>query len=171
MSNYEPSIPIIIGQINGLYGIRGWVKIFSYTSPITNILNYSPWLVYRQGQWQTMSLCEGQAHGKGIIARLEAIHDRDEAAGLIGAEIAIEREQLLPVSADEYYWTDLKGLTVVNCEGVTLGQVDHLVETGANDVLVLKGSRERLIPFVLEHVILEVDLTQRVIRVDWEADF
>jgi 16S rRNA processing protein RimM len=78
---------------------------------------------------------------------------------------------LPPAPEGEYYWTDLIGLTVINREGVTLGQVDHLLETGANDVLVVKGERERLIPFLLELVVLEVDLAQRMLRVDWEEDF
>ncbi len=165
------STRLIIGQISGLYGVRGWVKVFSYTSPITNILNYAPWQLYQQGQWQKVTVSEGQAQGKGIIVHLEDIHDRDEAAHLLGADIAINREQLPPISVGEYYWADLIGLTVINKEGITLGKVDHLVETGANDVLVLKGERERLIPFVLDHVILKVDLAQQILLVDWDADF
>lgn len=161
----------MIGRISGLHGVRGWIKVFSYTSPITNILNYSPWQLYQHGQWRTLTVSEGQAHGKGIIARLESIPDRDEAARLLGAEIAVNREQLPPAPEGEYYWTDLIGLTVINHKGVTLGKIDHLLETGANDVLVVKGERERLIPFLLELVILDVDLAQRVLRVDWEEDF
>jgi len=162
---------VIIGRINGLYGVRGWLKVFSYTSPITNILNYSPWHLYQHGQWRTVSLSEGQAHGKGIIVRLETIHNRDEAARLLGSDIAINREQLPPTAKGEYYWADLIGLTVVNRENVALGQVDHLLETGANDVLVVKGERERLIPFLLEQVVVDVDLAQKVLRVDWDEDF
>jgi len=163
---------IIIGRINGLYGIHGWVKIYSYTSPITQILEYSPWQLCLKGQWQTLSMYEGKGHGKGIIARLDSSHDRDEAARLLGADIAIFRSQLPPISEDEYYWNDLIGLTVINHHGITLGTVDHLLETaGANDILAVKGNKEYLIPFVLERVILEVNLTQRIIRVDWDEDF
>jgi 16S rRNA processing protein RimM len=161
----------MLGRINGLYGIRGWLKVYSYTSPITNIFNYSPWQLCLHGQWQTVSVCEKKTHGKGIIVRLESIHDRNEAARLLGADIAVYRSQLPTAPEDEYYWADLIGLTVINREGITLGQVDHLLETGANDVLVLKGERERLIPFLLRRVVLEVDLTQRVLRVDWNVDF
>ncbi len=161
----------MIGHISGLYGVRGWVKIFSYTRPIKNILNYSPWQLGQNGQWQTISVSEGRAQGKGIIARFESINDRDQASRLLGAEIAVERQQLPQPSDGEYYWADLIGLTVINREGITLGQVDHLLETGANDVLVLKGERERLIPFLLEQVVLDVDLAQSVLRVDWGADF
>jgi 16S rRNA processing protein RimM len=162
---------IIIGKLNGLYGIRGWVKVFSYASPITQILEYSSWQLCQKGQWQTLSICEGKAHGKGIIARLESSHDRDEAARLLGADIAIFRSQLPPAPKGEYYWNDLIGFSVINHDGITLGTVDHLLETGANDILVLKGEKEYLIPFVLVKVILEVNLTQRIIRVDWDKDF
>ncbi|KHD06063.1 ribosome maturation factor RimM [Candidatus Thiomargarita nelsonii] len=162
---------VSIGRINGLYGVRGWIKVFSYARPITNILNYSPWQLYQHGQWQTVSLSEGQAHGKGIIARLDSISNRDEAARLVGSEIAVNREQLPPTPKGEYYWADLIGLTVVNREDITLGQVDHLLETGANDVLVVKGERERLIPFLREQVVVDVDLAQGVLRVDWDEDF
>jgi len=162
---------VSIGRINGLYGVRGWIKVFSYARPITNILNYSPWQLYQHGQWQTVSLSEGQAHGKGIIVRLDSISNRDEAARLVGSEIAVNREQLPPTPKGEYYWADLIGLTVVNREDITLGQVDHLLETGANDVLVVKGERERLIPFLPEQVVVDVDLAQSVLRVDWDEDF
>ncbi len=162
---------IMIGRISGLYGVRGWVKVFSYTCPIKNILNYSPWQLGKNGLWQTIAVSEGRSQGKGIIARLESIIDRDQASRFLGAEIAVERQQLPQLADGEYYWADLIGLTVINREGVTLGRVDHLLETGANDVLVVKGERERLIPFLLEHVVLDVDLAQSVLRVDWGVDF
>ena len=167
----EQPTRVLLGRISGLFGVQGWVKVFSYTSPIINILNYSSWQLCQQGQWQAMSVCEGKAHGKGIIARLDSIHDRDEATRLIGADIAVDREQLPQTAGDEYYWTDLIGLTVINREGITLGQVDYLLETGANDVLVIKGERERLIPFVLSHTVLDIDLVQRVLQVDWDVHF
>lgn len=160
-----------LGKINGLYGIQGWVKIFSYTSPITNILYYSPWLISRQGQWQTMDVEDGRLQGKGLIVKLASCHDRDQAMTLQGAEIAIYRAQLLPPQADEYYWVDLIGLTVLNRQGLVLGQVDHLIETGANDVLVVKGEKEYLIPFLRDQVVLKVDLSNRLLQVDWDATF
>lgn len=167
----EQPTRVILGRINGLYGVRGWVKVFSYTNPITNILNYSPWQLYQQGQWQTLSVREGKRHGKGIIACLDLHHDRDKVTNLVGAEIAVWRSQMPNTLDNEYYWADLVGLTVINHQGITLGQVDYLLETGANDVLVLKGEQERLIPFLPKRVIQEVDLVGRVLRVDWQEDF
>lgn len=162
---------VTLGQINGLYGIQGWVKVFSYTAPKTNILNYSSWQLYYQDSWHVHTMCAGQAQGKGLIAQLSGCQTRDQAAQLLGAEIAIDRQQLPTLNAEEYYWTDLIGLQVINQDDIHLGQVAHLFATGANDVLVLSGERERLIPFLLDSVILEIDLTQRRLRVDWDAHF
>jgi 16S rRNA processing protein RimM len=158
---------VIVGQIRGLYGVRGWVKVYSFTDPITNLINYSPWFVNQK----ILVVSQAKAHGKGIIAQFESINDRDEAASLLGAEIAIDREQLPTTAIDEFYWHDLIGLTVINHEGITLGKVDSLIATGANDVLVVSGECERLIPFVINHVILEVNLVQALMRVNWDADF
>ncbi|MDM8567668.1 ribosome maturation factor RimM [Candidatus Halobeggiatoa sp. HSG11] len=158
---------ITVGRINGLYGVKGWLKIFSYTDPISNILDYSPWLL----QGQTLKLQDGRLYNKGIIAKFDSIDDRDIAAQLLDLDIMITREQLPVEPEDEYYWTDLEGLTVINQEGINLGQIDHMLETGANDVAVVKGERQRMIPFVLKHVITKVDLTKRILLVDWDADF
>ena len=167
----EEAERLIIGRINGLYGVRGWVKIYSHTDPISNILDYTPWQLWQHGAWHTVAVQQGQVHGKGIIACLAGYSDRDQAARLLGADIAIFRDQLPPPPPDEYYWSDLIGLTVINQAAETLGVVEALLETGAHDVLVVKGERERLIPFVLEQGVLAVDLEARQIRVDWEADF
>lgn len=162
--------PIVVGRIAGLFGVRGWVKVFSHTQPLDNILRYSPWLVLRDGQWQPMKPVAGRRHGKGIVAHIEGCDDRDAAAALVGCDIAVARSQLPRAEADEIYWADLIGLKVVTLEGVALGVVDHLLETGANDVVVVRGERERLLPYV-EQVICEVDLDGGLLRVDWDPEF
>ncbi len=158
---------VIVGQIRGLYGVRGWVKVFSYTDPITNIINYSPWFVNQK----MLAVSQAKAHGKGIIAKFESINDRDQAATLLGAELVIDREQLPATVTDEFYWHDLIGLTVINHKGISFGKVASLIATGANDVLVVSGERERLIPFVMNDVILEVNLVEATLRVNWDVDF
>jgi len=123
-----------------------------------------------QGEWRATKVLEGKRHGKSVIAHLEGVDDRDHAATLIGSDIAIPREELPAAEDGSYYWADLEGLQVVHRDGTDLGRVAYLMETGANDVLVTEGERERLIPFIAEKVILDVDFDKGVISVDWEWD-
>lgn len=144
--------------------------MFSYTQPREAILDYDSWYLKRDDKWQPAGLLEGKKHGKAIIAHVEGVDDRDEATRLIGHDIAVSRDELPEVERDTYYWTDLEGLRVVHRDGTELGTVAYLLETGANDVLVVQGETERLIPFVADKVILDVDLKDGVISVDWEWD-
>lgn len=162
---------IILGRVSGLFGVRGWVKVHSYTDPPDNIVGYRPWRVGCRGEWRSMAVRDGRRQGRAIIAHLAGIDDRDGAASLIGCDIAVPRSQLPPPQAGEYYWVDLEGLRVETTEGVDLGRVDHLLETGANDVLVVQGDRERLIPFVEPDVVTAVDFDAGLIRVAWDPDF
>ncbi|HED17568.1 MAG TPA: ribosome maturation factor RimM [Gammaproteobacteria bacterium] len=159
------------GRISGLYGVRGWVKVYSYTQPRDNIIQYSPWLIKLNGQWRKFEIAEGRAHGKGVIVRLEGYQDRTGATELIGSDIEIRREQLPELTEDEYYWSELEGMEVRTNSGQSLGVVDHLLETGANDVLVIKGERERLIPYLRDDVIIDIDRQKKMIIVDWDPDF
>lgn len=162
---------LTIGKISGVFGVKGAVKVFSYTDPRENILTYPVWILSKNAAFKTIKLVTGQPQGKAIVATLDGIIDRDQAAELNGWEILIERAQLPLIAPDEYYWADLQGLSVITTEGVLLGVVDHLLETGANDVLVVKAERERLIPFLREQTIKSVDLSLGQIVVDWDPDF
>jgi 16S rRNA processing protein RimM len=163
---------IVVGRIVGLYGVRGWVKVFSHTQPRENILGYTTWYLKRDGEWVGIALEEGRTQGKGIVAKLQGCDDRDAAAGLMETSVAIRREQLPPAAPGEYYWADLKGLRVSNLDGVELGRVSHLQETGANDVLVVRqGKQERLIPFVQGQFVTDIDLEKGEMTVDWDPDF
>lgn len=171
---------LTLGRVAGVYGVKGWVKIRSETRPIENLFDYNPfWLAQKSGfgtgfeaKW-----VESKSHGDGLIARItgpdgQVIEDRDVAAGLIGAEIQIERSQLPPAEDGQYYWFDLVGLDVQNVEGVKLGKVETLVSNGAQDVLVVQdGETERLIPFVHGHIIRSVSLEQGLIVADWQRDW
>lgn len=160
-----------LGRIVGLYGVRGWVKVYSYTDPPENILQLVPWYLRKQGQWREVDRFEGRRHGKGVIARIGDVTDRDQAAGLINIDIAIPRSRLPELPDEEFYWTDLEGLTVVTTTGVTLGVVSHLIETGANDVLVVRNpERERLVPYT-DAVVRTVDLATGTLTVDWDPEF
>jgi 16S rRNA processing protein RimM len=162
---------VILGRVAGVYGVKGWVRVHSDTAPRENILSYAPWLLRRNGDWEAWDVEEGHRHGKGVVARLAGVGDRDVAATFVGADIAVPRERLGGPGAGEYYWTDLEGLEVVTTRGVVLGIVDHLFETGANDVMVVTGDRERLVPFVEPQVVRAVDFAAGRLVVDWDPDF
>lgn len=162
---------LIVGRISGLYGVRGWVKIQSHTDPRENLLSFDHWLIGSGDQWRVAKLTDGRRHGKGVVARIAGYEDRDKAVGLVGLEIAIERDQLPELESDDFYWTDLEGLEVRTCAGVTLGRVDHLIATGANDVLVVAGEREHLIPYLPEQVVKAVHLREGWMEVDWDPEF
>jgi 16S rRNA processing protein RimM len=163
--------PIIMGRIAGPYGVKGWLRVVSYTERPDTLIEYAPWHLRRGNMWIATEIAEAKRHSKGLLVRLPDYEDRDRAAELAGVDIGIYRRQLPPAAADEYYWDDLIGLPVVTLDGVLLGTVDHLIETGANDVLVVRGERERLIPFVRGSVIARIDLDGRMIRVDWDPDY
>ncbi|WP_338065422.1 ribosome maturation factor RimM [Thiospirillum jenense] len=172
MNQSAPNRLITLGKIAGVFGIQGWVKVHSATAPRDNILRYSPWRLRRGDQdVGSYRVRSGQVHNKGLIAWLDGCDDRDQAAALVGLDIVIERQQLPPPSTDEFYWVDLEGLTVETAAGVTLGRVTHLLTTGANDVLVVHGDRERLLPFIWDQVILDVDFERGRVRVDWDPEF
>jgi 16S rRNA processing protein RimM len=134
-------------------------------------VSYRPWYLRRGGDWQPHQVAQGKRHGKGVIALLADCEDRDQALALLNCEIGVQRDQLPATEPGEYYWQDLLGLDVVTLQDELLGKVDHLLETGANDVLVVQGEREHLIPFVLERIVKRVDLQAGVIQVDWDKDY
>ena len=162
--------PVVLGRISGLFGVKGWVKIHSYTDPREAILDYSDWLVGKEDDWKPAELAEGKRHGKTVIARLAGIDDRDAATEYVDALVGVPRGKMPATAVGEYYWSDLEGLQVVHKDGRLLGKVAHLLETGANDVLVVRGDREVLIPYIKDEVIEDVDLANGVISVNWEWD-
>jgi len=164
---------VLMGRITGYYGIKGWVKVFSDTSPRDAIMNYRFWQLKGVEGWQTVEIENGRMQGKGVIVKVVGYDDRDQSAALIGSDIAVDRDLLPKLSEDEFYWADLNGLDVYNAEGIHFGKVDHLFETGANDVICVKGKgkSERLIPWIKGRVVMKVDLENSRIDVDWDADF
>jgi len=162
---------ILVGRIVGVSGVRGEFKLESYTEPRMQIFRYQPWWLKSASGEKEISGCRGRAQGKGIVATLPEVASREDAAALVGSEIWVRRSALPKSKHGEYYWADLEGLEVVTVEGAMLGKVSHLVATGANDVLVVAGERERLIPFVLDDYVKKVDFDTRRITVDWDPDF
>lgn len=162
---------ILLGKVVGVFGVQGLVKLHSYTQPHENILRYKPWILRHGADDHRVDKPEGRTQGKGIVAQLPGCADRDGAQRWVGAEIWVDRGSLPKAGRGEYYWADLEGLSVKTTDGAALGTVSHLFATGSNDVLVVKGERERLIPFVREDVVKEIDLAGGVIVVDWDPEF
>jgi 16S rRNA processing protein RimM len=162
---------ILIARVAGAFGVRGEVKLQSFTDPDHAALRYQPWRLVHRGVERMVEGARGRTTNKGVVATLPGIADRDAAEALAGAEVWVDRAQLPPPAPGEYYWVDLEGMTVVNLEGVVLGTVSHLLNTGANDILSVAGERERLVPFIDEDFVKSVDFGQRRITVDWDADF
>ncbi|MCC7082047.1 MAG: ribosome maturation factor RimM [Burkholderiales bacterium] len=159
-----------MGRIVAPFGVRGWVRIRPQTESTDGLLGHRTWWLAARDDWQPHRLLEGRVQGTGLVARLEGIEERDRAGQLRGWRIALPRSALPPAAEGEYYWSDLIGLSVVNREGVPLGRVDEIFATGANDVLVVRGERERLIPFVAA-VVVKVDIEASLLTLDWGADY
>jgi 16S rRNA processing protein RimM len=162
---------VILGRIVGLYGVKGWLRVHSYTQPLQNILKYQPWQIQSGESWQSCRLETGKLQGKGLVIKLAEVDDRDAAAVFLQRDIAVARTQLPKLEPETFYWTDLEGLRVMTKAGQELGRLDHLFETGANDVMVVKGERERLIPWIRDQVVLQVNLDDGFIEVDWDVHF
>ena len=160
---------IALGYISAVHGIKGWVKVNSWTRPMEAILQYQPWLLGEDRK--PVTIVDGRKQGKGIAALLPGFENREQAVSLVGLQIFIGRDQLPETDEDEYYWSDLEGLEVKTTNGELLGRVERLMETGANDVLVIRGNREHLVPFIQGQYVTRVDLEDGTIEVDWDPEF
>lgn len=169
-----------LGHVQGLFGVRGWVKLYSHTAPPENIFSYSHWQLWRDEQWHRLRLVEGRTQGKGLVAQLAtadgAITDRDIAAEWLGADIAVLRNELPKLAPGEYYGAELLGFSVFTQganthEELELGSLTDFMETGANPVMIVRGAREHLIPFIRESYVLNVDLSAQRIEVNWDPEF
>lgn len=169
-----------VGQITAVHGVSGWVKVRSATEPQENILNYRPWWLKTRHGVRAVEVDDGRLHGNGLIAHIVGVDDRDRAGEYCNVNIAVQRDQLPELAPGEYYWHQLQGLRVISdYEGnhFRLGVVERLLETGANDVLVVRGGsdsidrRERLIPYVPGQYVKAVDLAAGEMRVEWDPEF
>jgi 16S rRNA processing protein RimM len=162
---------IKVGKIGSTFGIKGWLKIQTYTEFGASILTYSPWhLLDNNGNLsETVTIEDSRPHGgTGIIIKLPNIETPEEARLLTGKTIAIARDQLPALEKDEYYWTDLEGLSVYNTQNEFLGKIIYMISTGSNDVLVVIGDKEHAIPYMMGSVIKKIDLAKREMHVDWD---
>ena len=167
----------IVGKLGSTYGIRGWLRIYSSTEQAESIFNYQPWFLNIKGQWQAVELESWRYHSHDLIVKLKNIDDRDVAQTLPNVEIGVSADNF-PELEEGYYWHDLIGCQVLNLEGYQLGVVNDMMETGSNDVFVVKANlndafskQERLIPYLEQTVVKRVDLATKTIEVDWDAGF
>jgi len=166
---------VLLGRVIGAFGVRGEIKLESFTEPRAQILNYQPWILRdARGDERELSGVRGRETAKGIVARFPEVEDRDAAEALRGCELYVPRAVLPPPGEGEFYWADLEGLRVETVEGVALGTVSHMLATGANDVVVVRDGddgRERMIPFVRPDYVRDIDLQAGTMVVDWDPDF
>jgi 16S rRNA processing protein RimM len=161
---------VIMGRIVAPYGVKGWVKVLPDTEALDGLLDYQTWQIGKDDDWKSIELKSGKLHNDVLVVKLEGINDRDAAFACKGLQVAVPRDLLPELDDSEYYWSDLIGLAVKNQQGVEFGQIVDVFETGANDVIVVKGEIERLIPFA-EQTIIEVDIKQQTMLVDWDKDY
>lgn len=164
----------VVGKIGAPFGVRGWLKLHSFTDPISNILDYKPWYIDIANNWSETGVLAGRLHGKGLVVQLQGVTDRDKALEYRGLQIAIPSTVFPELDADEVYWSELMGMDVLNGQGVDIGRIEDVFETGANDVIVVRSPRQHepvLIPYVLDHYILSIDKVKRIVTVDWQDDY
>jgi len=173
-----PKQPIVLGKMGSTYGIRGWLRVFSSTEDAESIFEYQPWFIQRAGKWQVIELEGWKRHTQDLIIKVKGVDDRDAANLLTNCEIVVDSKQLPVLEDGDYYWKDLFGCQVVTTSGYELGKIIDMMETGSNDVMVVKanlkdafGLKERLIPFLDGQVIKKVDLATRTVEVDWDPGF
>lgn len=169
---------LTLGKVGAVYGIKGWVKIHSFTDIPEAIFDYSPWSLNLGGKTQLVNITDWRKHNNGLIAKIAGINDRDQAQALVNHEIQVDADKLPELPSGDYYWKDLIGMQVITNSGYDLGVVTDLMETGANDVLIVKanvkdgfGKKERLIPYLVDQVILNVSQENKQIEVDWDPGF
>jgi 16S rRNA processing protein RimM len=168
---------ITIGRVAAAHGIKGWIKVYSYTDPPENITFYTPWYFKKSGTWVQIDVLSCRKQGKSIVAQLDKCETRNDAESHVGADIAIPSASLAPLKDGDYYWNQLHGLVVINTEQERFGTVRQFIQTGANDVMVVKADKEsiddleRLVPYVQNRVIKSIDLDAGEIIVDWDASW
>jgi len=171
---------IALGEISGVLGVKGWVKVFSHTDPRVKITEYDQWFLRKKDQdWYSVKVLNGRKQGKNIVAQLEGINSREQAEALKGVQIAIQEGQLEVLPENEYYWKDLIGLNVETTQGIDLGKIDWIFNTGSNDVLTIKevSSKdnkervERLLPFLMDDVVISINIKDNLMIVDWDPEF
>ncbi|MCP3679454.1 MAG: ribosome maturation factor RimM [Gammaproteobacteria bacterium] len=162
---------ITMGKFGKPFGVKGWIKVTSYTDPIEQLLNYQPWHYQQHSQiaWQALEIDANKVQGKGLLIHIKGCDSPEQVKSYTNGLIAIERDKLPTLVVGEYYWCDLEGLTVINQQGETLGIIDYLFTTASNDVIVVKGEQLYYIPYIQDDFVIEIDLAAGQMIVAWES--
>ena len=169
---------VILGKVGAVYGVKGWLKIHSFTEDQEAILDYFPWSLKLGDKVRSVDITDWRKHSKNLIVKVAGIDDRDNAQAFVGSEIFVNENSLPDLPDGDFYLRDLMGMNVVTTKGYDLGCVSDIMETGANDVLIVKanhndgfGKKERLIPYLFGQVVDSVSLERKQICVDWDPGF
>ncbi len=162
---------VTVGRVGKTHGLKGWLRLYSYTEPLDNLLSYQPWLLKKGNDWEPANVEDKQMRGQQLLVKFAGFDVPETARALTNSYIGVTRQTLPELPDGEYYWIDLQGLTVVNTTGIELGKMDHIFDTGANPVMVVEGDKQLLIPYVHDHYVLDIDIDKQLIRVDWELDY
>jgi len=173
-----PAQKIVVGKMGSTYGVRGWLRLFSSTEIASNIFDYQPWFIQHAGRWQSIELERWKHHNHDLIIKIKSVDDQAAASQLTNCEIMVDSTQLPVLSSNYYYWKDLIGCQVITTSGYQLGKIVDMMETGSNDVMVVKadlkdafGIKERLIPYLDKQVVKRVNVDDKQVEVDWEPNF
>ncbi|AKP73797.1 Ribosome maturation factor RimM [Piscirickettsia salmonis] len=161
---------VIVGRFGAAHGVCGEIKVHSFTEQKAAILDYRPWFIYQGKEWQEIPVCSNRISGKDILASIHGCQDRDIVKRYTNCDIYVTRDQLPELDEGDVYWADLEGLNVLTVEGQRLGTIGSMLETGANDVMVINGEVEHLVPY-LDHVVIKVDLKAQQMIVDWDPKY
>lgn len=175
IAHQQNTEPVIVARFGSAFGIKGWVKVHSFTAPAENLLAYKPWMIKEQSIWVAQNIAQCKPYQANFIAQIDSINNRDQVRKFTNKDIAVPRHVLPDLLAGEYYWRDLIGLKVMTIAGIELGVVDHLIDAHAHSILAVKplpGGNKHLIPWLPDQgIIQQVSLAKRQITVDWSPDF
>ncbi len=162
---------VVLARIGAPHGLRGSLKVYSYTSPVENIINFKNWWLDEGAKLSCREVKSIHQHDKYFIVNLEGINSREQAQLLVTKEVKVLRSELPQIATNEYYYSDLENLAVYNLQQEYLGTIANCFTTGANDILeIVQGDKQIFVPFIMDQYVMNVDLSQRRVLVDWAVD-
>jgi len=160
--------PVVVGRLGQAYGIKGWLKLQSFTAPEDNIFKYAPWYIKHSRGYEPITITEFKPHSKGFVIHLSHCNDRTTAQTLVGFDIVIEQKQLPLLKEGEFYLVELEGMEVKTTTGLLLGTLSYFLPVGDTEVMVIEGEKQHLVPFLMDHFVKDINKKEKYIIVDWD---